>query len=50
MSHTDAQYNFQEIAPTEVEGTRLISIVSKPIKLTSGQTNFDEKIVQKNMG
>ena len=26
--------------------TRLISIVSKPIKLICGQTNFDEKIVK----
>ena len=32
-----------------IEGvkTRLISIVSKPIKLICGQTNFDEEIVKK---
>ena len=28
--------------------TWLISIVSKPIKLISGQTNFDERKVKKN--
>ena len=31
----------------EIRSTRLISIVSKPIKLICVQTNFDEKIVKK---
>ena len=29
--------------------TRLISIVSKPIKLICGQTNFGKKVVQMNL-
>ena len=33
--------------PKTGKHARLISIVSKPIKLICGQTNFDEKIVKK---
>ena len=40
----DAQ---QEMELLTSDLTRLISIVSKPIKLICGQTSFDEKIVKK---
>ena len=52
MIHTDTDTN---TAPTSILililiPTRLISIVSKPIKLICGQTNFDEKTDKINLG
>ena len=44
------QYSQEVRIAAKVNKSRLISIVSKPIKLISGQTNFEEKFVQKNLG
>ena len=41
------QYSQEVRIAAKINKTRLISIVSNPIKLISGQTNFEEKFVQK---